>query len=271
MRQRKIDEGMAQFKKAAAIRPNSFTLYSEMGLSLYQASRYAEALEAFEKAIALSPNSSLSLSQAGVAAQAMGDSSKALDFFEKANSIQPRAETYSSMGTIYYGQGDFERAAKSYEGAILIRPLGAITHRNLGDAYLHLNRRADALKAYRQAVTLAEGEVSVSPNDARAIARLAVYQAKAGDDVAARASVDKAMKLAPNDEQVQQRVAVVHALAGRTQPALDAIERAISGGIAARTIAAEEDFDKLRPLPRFAALVARPAATPINPAAEVKR
>ena len=120
-------------------------------------------------------------------------------------------------------------------------------------------------------MTLAEGEVSVSPNDARAIGRLAVYQAKAGDDVAARASVEKALKLAPTDEQVQQRAAVVHALAGRTQLALDAIERAISGGIAARTIAAEEDFEKLRPLPRFAALVAGPTATPTNPAAEVKR
>ena len=269
MRQRKIDEGLTEFKKAAAIRPNNATMYSELGVSLYQASRYAEALDAFEKAIALSPNSSLSLSQAGAAAQSMGDSTRALDYFEKANSIQPRAETYSSMGTIYYGKGDYERAAKAYEGAILIRPLGAITHRNLGDAYMHLNRRADAVKAYREAVTLTEGEVSVSPDDARAIARLAVYQAKAGDDAAARASVEKAMKLAPSDEQVQQRAAVVHALAGRTQQALDAIERAMAGGIAARTIAAEEDFEKLRALPRFAALIASPSAT-TNPA-EVKR
>ncbi len=149
-----------------------------MGLSLYQASQYAEALEAFEKAIALSPNSSLFLTQAGAASQSMGDDARALDYYSRATAIQPRAETFSSMGTIYYGQGEYAKAAAAYEGALLIRPLGAITHRNLGDAYTHLGRKADALRAYRQAVKLAEQEVSVSPADARVIARLAVYQAK---------------------------------------------------------------------------------------------
>jgi len=55
---------------------------------------------------------------------------------------------------------------------------------------------------------------------------------------------------------VQLRAAVVHALAGRADPALDAIDRARARGIAARAIATEEDFENLRPLPRFAALAA---------------
>jgi serine/threonine-protein kinase len=141
----------------------------------------------------------------------------------------------------------------------LIRPLGAITHRNLGDAYRRLGRRADARRAYREAVARAEAEVSVSPSDARAVARLAVYKAKAGDDAGARRSIDAAQKLAAGDEQVQLRVAVVHALAGRTTPALDAIERAIAGGITPRAIAAEEDFQVLKASPRFAAMITNPA------------
>lgn len=259
MRLGRVDEGMVQFRKALAIRPNSATLHSEMGLALYNASRYPQALEAFERAIALSPNSSVSLTQAGVASSAMGDNQRALQYYERATAIQPRPETFSSMGTIYYSQGEYEKAARAYEAALLIRPLGAITHRNLGDAYRRLGRKAEALRAYRQAVARAEAEVSVSPSDARAVARLAVYQAKAGDDAGARRSLEVAEKLAVNDEQVQLRVAVVHALAGRAAQALDAIERAIAGGIAPRTIATEEDFEPLRPLPRFAAMVANPA------------
>ena len=259
MRQNQIEAGLEQFKKAAVIRPSSVSLYTDMGLALFGASRFTEALEALEKAIQLSPNSSRILSQAGAASQAMGDNTRALDYYQRANAIQPLAETFSNMGTIYYSLGEYDQAANAYEGAILIRPLGTITHRNLGDAYLHLNRQADALKAYRQAVALAEAEVSVSPNDARAIARLAVYQAKAGDDRAARASVERALNLAADDGQVHQRAAVVHALAGRAPQALDEIQKAIAGGIARRTIAAEGDFEKLRPLPRFAAMVANPA------------
>ena len=247
---------MEQFRKALAIRPNSVSLYGDMGFALYSAQRYQEALAAFEKAIALAPNSAVSLSQAGAASQMLGDTRKALDYFERATAIAPRAETFSSMGTIYYSLGEYAKAAAAYEGALLIRPLGAVTHRNLGDAYMRLGRTADALKAYQQAVKLAEAEVSVSPSDARALGRLAVYQAKARDDAAARRTLRRAEELAPNDEQVQQRAAVVHALAGRTTEALDAIARAIAGGVPPRLIATEEDFDKLRPLPRFAQLVA---------------
>jgi serine/threonine protein kinase/tetratricopeptide (TPR) repeat protein len=259
MRLGQIEEGKARFQKALSIRPNSATLHSEMGLALYTASRYPEALEAFERAVALAPNSSVSLTQAGAASQAMGDDAKALAFYEKATAIQPRPETFSSMGTIYYSQGEYDKAARAYEAALLIRPLGAITHRNLGDAYRRLGRLADARRAYREAVARAEAEVSVSPSDARAVARLAVYKAKAGDDAGARRSIDAAQKLAANDEQVQLRVAVVHALAGRITPALDAIERAIAGGITPRAIAAEEDFQALKALPRFAAMIANPA------------
>ena len=255
MRQGKIDEGLAQFHKAMAIRPNSVTLHTEMGLALYNASRYKEALDAFEKAITLAPNSSGALTQAGTAAQALGDNAKALSFFERATAIQPRAETFSNMGTIYYGQGEFAKAANAYEAALLIRPLSALTHRNLGDAYTRLGRKDDALKAYRQAVARAQADVAVSPTDARALARLAVYQAKAGDDAAARKSLAAAEKLAARDEQVQLRAGVVHALAGRTDEALTAIERALAGGISPRAVETEEDFAKLRPLPRFAAMV----------------
>ncbi len=258
MRQGQVDQGLAEFKKVMTLRPNAVSLYSDMGLSLYAASRYPEALEAFERAIELSPGSSINLTRAGAAAQAMGERTRALEFYERANAIQPRAETFSNMGTIYYDLGDYERAARSYEGAVLIRPLSAITHRNLGDAYVHLGRKEDARKAYEQAVIRAKAEVSVSPLDARAIARLAVYQAKAGDDVGARRSLRRARELAPNDEQVFQRAGVVHALARRTKEALDAIERAIAGGIAPRSIAADEDFVTLRPSPRFAAMVSTP-------------
>jgi tetratricopeptide (TPR) repeat protein len=258
MRQGRIEEGLAQFNKALAIRPNSIPLHTEMGLALFNASRYKEALEAFEKAVALAPNSSTALSQAGAAAQALGDTAKALSFFERATAIQPRAETFSNMGTIYYGQGEYAKAANAYEAALLIRPLAAQTHRNLGDAYSRLGRREDALKAYRQAVVRAQADVAVSPDDARALARLAVYQAKAGDDAAALRTLASAQKLAPRDEQAHLRAGVVHALAGRAEAALDAIQRAVAGGISPRAVSAEEDFAVLRPLPRFASMVSNP-------------
>jgi tetratricopeptide (TPR) repeat protein len=255
----RVDEAMTEFDRLMAIRPNSVSLYTDKGLALYNAARYQEALPVFEKAIALSPSSAISLARAGAAAHALGDLKRALDYYERANSIQARAETLSSMGTIYYSLGEPAQAAKAYEAALLIRPLGATTHRNLGDAYQRLGRKDDALKAYRQAVKLADAEVTVSPGDARAIARLGVYQAKSGDAAAASASLKRALGLAPKDEQVLFRAGIIHALAGRANEALDALEQAVAGGYARRLIADEEDLAVLRSMPRFAAMVSTPA------------
>jgi tetratricopeptide (TPR) repeat protein/TolB-like protein len=259
MRQGDIDGGLAEFRKVMAIRPNAVAVYSDMGVALYGASRFQEALEAFTKAVALSPGSAIALSRAGTAAQALGDTSRALAYYEQANAIQPRADTFSNIGTIQYSLGDYAKAAAAYEGALLIRPLSAITHRNLGDAYAHLGRKADAARAYDKAVEQAEVDVSLGPSNARVIARLAVYQAKAGDDAAAMRSLKRALALTPDDQQVLQRAAVVHALANRKAAALDAIGKAIVNGYSKRLIAEEEDFESLRPMPRFAALVSTPA------------
>jgi eukaryotic-like serine/threonine-protein kinase len=259
MRQGNTDAGLAEFRRIMSLRPNAVAIHADMGAALFQASRFKEALEALARAAELSPGSAINLVRAGAAAQQMGDTTRALEFYERANAIQPRAETFNNIGTIHYGLGDYAKAAAAYEGSLVIRPRSALTNRNLGDAYRHLGRTADARRAYQRAVEQGEEEVSVRPSDARAIARLAVYQAKAGDDAAARRSLQRALSLSPNDEQVLQRAGVIHALAGRTGPALDAIEKAVAKGFARRLIAEEEDFQKLRPLPRFAALVATPA------------
>jgi serine/threonine protein kinase/tetratricopeptide (TPR) repeat protein len=258
MRQGDVDGGLAEFRKVMALRPNAVAVHTEMAVALYNASRFEDALASLERAIALSPASAVNLTRAGATAQQLGDTKKALEYYERANAIQPRADTFSNMGTIYYGLGDYAKAATAYEGSLLIRATSAITNRNLGDAYIKLGRLADARLAYRRAVTQAEAEVSISPSDARAIARLAVYQAKAGDDAAAVRTIRRALSLAPKDAQVIHREAIVHAIANRPEPAIAAVERAIANGLSPRTATEEEDFVKLRALPRFAALVATP-------------
>jgi tetratricopeptide (TPR) repeat protein len=258
MQQGDVDGGLAEFRRVMALRPNAVAVYSDMAVALYNASRFEAALEALEKAIALSPASAINLTRAGATAQQLGDTTKALEYYERANTIQPRADTFSNMGTIYYGLGDYAKAAAAYEGSLLIRPTSAITNRNLGDAYTRLGRAGDARAAYRRAVAQAEAEVSISASDARAIARLAVYQAKAGDDAGAVRSSRRALNLAPKDAYVIHREAIVHAIASRPDQAISAIERAMAHGLATRIVADEEDFTRLRSLPRFAAIIATP-------------
>ncbi len=259
MRQGSVDAGLAEFRKVMALRPNAVAVYSDLGVELFGASRFEESVEALDKAIALSPGSAITLSRAGAAAQQLGDTKRALAYYEQANAIQPRADTFLNIGTIQYGLGDYAKAAAAYEGSLLIRPQSPLAHRNLGDAYVKLGRPQDARRAYLKAVEQAQVDVSLGPSNARAIARLAVYQAKAGDDAAATRSMNRALALAPGDQQVLQRAAVVHALARRSAPALEALEKAVASGYSRRLAAEEEDFALLRSWPRFVALVSTPA------------
>ncbi len=254
-----VEAGLAEFRRVMALRPNAVSVYTDMGIELFRASRFQEALEAFDKASVLSPASAIALSQAGAAAQALGETKRALEYYERANSIQPRADTFSNIGTIQYSLGDYAKAAAAYEGSILIRPQSALTHRNLGDAYTHLGRKDDGRRAYLKAVEQGQVEVSLGPTNARALARLAVYQAKIGDHDSAMRNIKRAQALTADSQEVLWRAAVVHALAGRSGPALDSIQSAIEKGYSRRLIAEEEDFAMLRSMPRFVALISTPA------------
>ena len=118
MRQGHVDAGIAEFNRVMALRPNAVAVYADLGVSLFAASRFQESLDALDKAITLSPGSALNLSRAGAAAQALGDTKRALAYYEQANAIQPRADTFSNIGTIQYGIGEYAKAAAAYEGSL---------------------------------------------------------------------------------------------------------------------------------------------------------
>ena len=159
------------------------------------------------------------------------------------------------MGALYHERGDFARAVDAYRRAIEQRPNAAATHRNLGDSLLRHGphrRGAGRVSAGRRP---GRGGAAVNPADALNLASLAVYLQKAGDGPAAARRLDEALRRAPADPQVQYRAALVYALAGRTSEALAALERALELGYSRADAAKADEFERLRELPRFTALV----------------
>ena len=258
--QGKIDEALGEFRKAIALRPTYWGHYSAMGFSLWQANRIEDAAAAFRKVTELQPDNYLGFQQLGTVTQLLGDSESALRYYARAIQLRPNAPAYSNVGALHHARGEYAAAVESYRRAIELRPNSHVTHRNLGDALLRMGQAARARDAYRQAVALAEAELSVNPTDARTIAVLAVYLEKSGDDAAAIERMRQALDLAPDDATVLRWAAVVHSLAGRHDAALDALEKAAARGMRRETAAGEEDFNAIRSSPRFKALVSAPAA-----------
>lgn len=90
----------------------------------------------------------------------------------------------------------------------------------LGEQYLELGRIADAVKAFRQAVTLA-------PHEARLLAGMGAALSIAGQPEAAAAALDLALKMDPAHMPALKNRAVLHLQAGEDAEAEPVIRRAI--------------------------------------------
>jgi tetratricopeptide (TPR) repeat protein/tRNA A-37 threonylcarbamoyl transferase component Bud32 len=254
-RQGRIEEAIAEFKKVTDARPNYARPFVTTGFALFEAGRYAEAAAAFERVTELQPEHVVAYQQAGAAYHELGDLERALLFYEKAITVRPYAPAYSNIGTIHYSRQEYEQAAQSYQKAISLRPNARETHRNLGDAYGRLGRTSEARRAYLEAARLAEADLAVNPRDARILASLAVYQQKLRSGPEATRRLGQALALAPTDFQVLRRAAQVYALANQPDAAVDALEAALARGLSPEALSGDDEFESLRQLPRFVALV----------------
>ena len=248
-------EALEQYLGAVDQRPAYWLNHDYLGLFYFRTGRFDDAVQAFTRVTELRPDSARAFQLLGTAYLALGDKGRATDTFERAIAITPDAASYSNLGTIHYAEGRFDEAADAYLEAIRLRPNRALYHRNLGDAYRHLERPEDARREYIEAVRLTEEALKVNPNDARTTAQLAVYEAKVGRRDEAERHISRALAINPSDAEVLYRRAAVFVLSGKDGSALKALTDAISKGFAVERVRDEDDFAPLQSMPAFQALI----------------
>lgn len=253
----RLDEAVAEWRKALAARSNNWQALHDMGRALFQGARYGEAEEVYEQLTTLQPDNVTGVQMLGAIHQVQGHWEQALDYYRRVIAIRPTAQAYSNIGAISHQRGDYAAAVEAYRQAIALRPNAPATHRNLGDSYLRLGRREEALTSYSRAVDLASAELRVNPSDMVGRASLAVYRAKTGDHAGARDAIGDVTRTAPDDPAIWSRVAQVHALAGRTDDAMNALVRAVDLGYPRADAAAADEFAGLRGLPAYERLFGR--------------
>ncbi len=252
----RTDEAVAEWRKALTIRPNNWQALSDMGRALFGKGRLAEAEAAYRQLVALNPDNVIGHQGLGTVLHRLKRIPEALESYERATAITPAAQTLSNMGTLYYERREYGKAVEAYRRAIALRPNSAPTHRNLGDLLTQLGRKDEALAAYQRAVELAEAAREVNPADAQNLAELAVYTVKTGRIPAALGYAAEATRLTPEAPAVWWLASHVYALAGRTEPALDALTRALAMGRAKADAREAQELASLRGQPAFQRLVA---------------
>ncbi len=172
---------------------------------------------------------------------------QAVKQFEHSLSIKPNDIAYRNLGTLYFYQGHFRKAADAYQKVL---PFTTDDYRIWGGIaesfYWSGVDSAKTRRQYQQAVTLALRELQVNPQDPEVLIDLSGYYTKLNIQDSSRYYLNKILSRGSNDIEVMFRIAVIFEHWGARKTALDWIEKALESGFSKAQIEAYPGLKKLR-------------------------
>jgi eukaryotic-like serine/threonine-protein kinase len=247
------------YRKAIALRPNYWGVYSAFGTFYYRQARYSDAAEMFRKTIQLAPLNYLGYSNLGAMNLLQGQYQVAVDEFKKSIDLRPSFDAYGNLGAAYFYLRRYQESAESLQEAIKIDDKDWQNWGNLGDTLYQIpSRRADALGAYRKAIELTRARLEVNARDATVLAFAADYLAMLDQETQARQDMARALAIAPKDADVLFRAAILSNHFGEKESTLNFLRRAVDAGCSKTQIRDTPDFDRLQSQPDFRRILADP-------------
>jgi tetratricopeptide (TPR) repeat protein len=248
----KLAEAERTHRQAIDLRPQYWGGYSWLGAFYFRQARYSDAAEMFKHVVALVPDSFRAYNNLGGTYIHMGRYNDAVAVLQRSVAIRPNAIGYSNLATAYFHQRQFAEAARTFEEAVKLDQRDYQLWGNLGDAYFWApGKRADAVRAYQKAITLARENLPINPRDAHLLGDLANYHALLQERSAATAYLGQALKIAPNDGDLRFKAALVYNELGETGKALEWLGKALAAGYSPSKVHDTPNFDHLRSNPRF--------------------
>ena len=188
---------LALSEKALALDNGLAEAHASRGAALSAVKRYAEAETEFEKAISLDPNS-----------------------FE--------AHYFYARACVF--QGKIEQATALFERAAAIKPDDYASVCILVQFYNSLGRKQDAKEAARRGAKLAERQLTLHPDDAKAAELGSGSLIEIGEFDRAREWIARALSIEPDNPVTHYNAACGYAMLGDIDKAFELLERGILVG-----------------------------------------
>ncbi|HZP60244.1 MAG TPA: tetratricopeptide repeat protein [Opitutaceae bacterium] len=171
-RAERYDDAINSYQQANQLKADYPRLQHNLGQTLRKLGRYDDALAALRLAVSQDPQDYDSFREQGLAldsqskqaAKQEGDEAKARadDLLKQSRAMYDAAlniksddsSTALDYGDSYYNRNDYQTAVQWYEKAVQYDPEWATARCYLADAYVKLDRRLDAIAAYKEAVRL---------------------------------------------------------------------------------------------------------------------
>ena len=151
---KQYDAGLALMERSLAARPDA-SYFNNLGNMLRECGRLDDAIAHYRRAVALRPDYPEAHNNLGNALRDARDPAEAMQSCSRAIELRPGyAEAYNNLGNVLQDLGELDAAAASYGKAIAFHPVYAEAHSNLGNVLRAQERHADAIVHYRRAIEL---------------------------------------------------------------------------------------------------------------------
>lgn len=198
--QGKLDEAIANYCKAIAIKPEFAEAHNDLGIALQNQGKLEEAVASYRMAISLKPDFAWAHNNLGNVLQDQGKLDEAVASYQKALSLKPDyAEAHNNLGFALQDQFKLDEAVASYRQALSFKPDFAEAHNNLGNALKNQGKLDAAVVCYQSAL-------SCQPNYAEAHNNLGFTLQDQGELEDAIASYRKALSCKPDFAEVHSNL-----------------------------------------------------------------
>ena len=248
----RLSEAEEALKKAIALLPDNWDGYNALGGFYFARARYQEAVQQFRRVAELTADNAQGYSNLGGALLAAGDPAEAARMFAKSIQIAPSYPAYENLATLKFKNRRYAEAADLYQRALGLNDQDYRSWGSLALAQMWSQRnRANARANFKRAAEMAERALQVQPDDANALADLALYNAHLGERNLALPRIERVLALAPDESEILVAAANVYELLGMRSQALKQIRQALARGHPADQINNDPEFSKLVQDPEF--------------------
>jgi tetratricopeptide (TPR) repeat protein len=225
------DKALALMREAVRSNPSVKRLYNLAQMEIQQG-RFAEAREHLDVLLRRSPGNNLGRSLLATIELSHGDLGRAVKLYEDLVRKSPGLTELSNLGLGYFALERYAEAVRIYKQALEKAPGNPAFLLNLADSYWMMGDAGSASATYRKvldavAADLAAGLPAMLTVKGQALAHL-------GRGTEAVAAVQEALRLAPNQGSVAYEASLVYAVLGEQSSALVNARKALELGYEAR-------------------------------------
>ena len=154
--QGRTGEAVGYYEISSESNPQDINVLSAMALAYNTLGNYDKSNEAYEKALRIDPNNPLILNNYAYNLSERGEKlDKALEMATIAIDVEPENASYlDTIGWIYFKLKKYKLAEKYIRKSLSINAGSAVVNDHLGDVYLEMGEKKDAVTYWKKALEL---------------------------------------------------------------------------------------------------------------------